>query len=134
MIWIIIGLSIALVGVTILYFRGLQKDIRLTRKLKALEPVKIPDIQPKIYKKEFNIDTIHVDAKLSQVFCKSCPEYEDVISKEILRQLTEGLKDYVVIHEIPDIQLTDLAPVRVFRGELRVVRPEENDDKQGETD
>ena len=128
MIWIIIALSIALVGVTILNLRGLQKNIRLTRKLKAVEQTKIPDIQPKIYKKELNIDTIHVDAKLSSEFCKSCPEYEDVVSKEILGKLSKGLKDYVVIHEIPDIQLTDLAPVRVFRGELRVVRPEEDDD------
>ena len=133
MIWIIIGLSIALVGVTILYFRGLQKEIRFTRKLKALEQICIPTVQAMTRKKELNIDTIHVDANLSQVFCESYPEYEDVASNEILRQLTEGLKDYVVIHEIPDIQLTDLAPVRVFRGELRVVRPEENDDKQRET-
>lgn len=74
--------------------------------------------------------------KLSPEFCKSCPEYEGVVSKEILRQLTEGLKDYVVIHEIPDIQLTDLAPIRVFRGELRVIRPngDKEDDKQRKAD
>ena len=132
MIWIIIGLSTALIGVTAIYFIWLRKYIRLNRKFKAIEQIKIPDMQPKIYKKEFNIDTIYVDAKLSQVFCESYPEYENMISNEILRQLTEGLKDYVVIHEIPDIQLTDLAPVRVFRGELRVIRPEGNDDKQRE--
>lgn len=51
MITLIIAFSIALVGVTILNFRGLQKNIRLTRKLKAVEQTKIPDIQPKIYKK-----------------------------------------------------------------------------------
>lgn len=134
MIWIIIAFSIALVGVTILNFRGMLKEIRLTRKLKALEPIIMPTMQSNIYKKELNIDTIHVDVELSSEFCKSCPEYEDAISDGILRQLPEGLKDYVVIHEIPDIQLTDLASVRVFRGELRVVRPEKNNDKQRKAD